>query len=71
MGNIPLVLMLQRHTYAYRIREGNSDTAIFIHHNEINGPKVTSRHYSSEIKMQLKPAEQWSSCHSEKRWRLY
>ena len=55
----------ERHNYPCRIREGNSNTAIFTHHDEINGPSVTSRRYSSEIKMQLKPAEQWSSCHSE------
>ena len=29
------------------------------------GPSVTSRCYSSEINMQLRPAEQWGSCHTE------
>ena len=54
-----------RHPYPCRIREGNSDTAILTHHNVINDPSVTSHRYSSEIKIQLKPAEQWGSCHSE------
>ena len=48
----------ERNTYPYRIREGNSDTAILTHHNEINGPLVTSGRYSSEIKIQLKLVEQ-------------
>ena len=28
-------------------------------------PTVTSLCYSSEIKIQLRPAEQWGSCHTE------
>ena len=48
-----------------RIREGNSNTAILTQINDIDGPTVTSRRYSSEIKIQLKPAEQWGSCHTE------
>ena len=47
------------------IREGNSNTAILTQINAIVGPTVTSRRYSSEIKIQLKPAEQWGSCHTE------
>ena len=47
------------------IREGNSNTAILTQINGINGPTVTSQRYSSEIKIQLKPAEQWGSCHTE------
>ena len=30
-----------------------------------NGPLVTSRKYSSEIKIQIKPTEKWGSCHTE------
>jgi len=29
------------------------------------GPLVTSRKYSSEIKIQIKPSEKWGSCHTE------
>ena len=29
------------------------------------GPTVISRRYSSEVKIQLKPTEQWGSCHTE------
>ena len=47
------------------IAEGESSTTTLTNANYINGPKVTSRRYSSEIKIQLKPAEQWGSCHTE------
>ena len=30
-----------------------------------NGPVVTSRKYSSEIKIKIKPTEKWGSCHTE------
>ena len=30
-----------------------------------NGPTVTSRRYSSEIKIQIRPTEKWGSCHTE------
>ena len=30
-----------------------------------SGPIVSSRRYSSEIKMKIKPTEQWGSCHTE------
>ena len=30
-----------------------------------NGPLVSSRTYSSEVKIQIKPTEKWGSCHSE------
>ena len=45
--------------------EGQSSTTILAITNHINGPTVASRRYSSEIKIQLKPAEQWGSCHTE------
>ena len=28
-------------------------------------PLVTSRSYSSEVKLQIRPTEQWGSCHTE------
>ena len=31
----------------------------------IDGLYVTSRLYSSEVKMQIRPTEQWGSCHTE------
>ena len=30
-----------------------------------NAPVVTSRSYSSEVKLQIRPTEQWGSCHTE------
>ena len=45
--------------------EGDSDTDVLQNGNRISGPVVTSRRYSSEIKIQIKPAEQWGSCHTE------
>ena len=54
-----------RYSYPCGIREGNSNTAILTQINGFNGPTVTSQRYSSEIKVQLKPAEQWGSCHTE------
>lgn len=33
--------------------------------NQGTGPRVTSRKYSSEIKVQLEPNEKWGSCHIE------
>ena len=47
------------------ITEGGSSTTVLANVNHIYGPSVTSRHYSSEIKIQLRPAEQWGSCHTE------
>ena len=31
----------------------------------IKGPRVTSKSYSSEIKLQFRPSEKWGSCHTE------
>ena len=45
--------------------EGDSNTNILQNYNHINGPVVTSLCYSSEIKIQIRPAEQWGSCHTE------
>ena len=54
----------ERSTNPCIIREGDSSTTLMQIHS-INGPTVTSKCYSSEIKIQLKPAEQWGSCHTE------
>ena len=45
--------------------EGDSDTDTLQNIYHINGPVVTSQRYSSEIKIQIRPAEQWGSCHTE------
>ena len=47
------------------IIEGKSSTEILADVNTISAPTVTSKRYSSEIKIQLKPTEQWGSCHTE------
>ena len=47
------------------LREGDSSTAVLRGTYRANGRTVTSRGYSSEIKIQLKPVEQWGSCHTE------
>ena len=46
--------------------EGDSNnTDVLQNINTVNGPVVTSRRYSSELKIQIRPAEQWGSCHTE------
>ena len=47
------------------ILEGKGGTVLLNPVTVSNGPTVTSRRYSSEIKIQLRPAEQWGSCHTE------
>ena len=47
------------------IRDGVSTTTTLTQIHSIDGSTVTSRRYSSEIKIQLRPAEQWGSCHTE------
>ena len=39
--------------------EGESNTSTLQNPNHIYGPTVTSRRYSSEIKIQIKPTEKW------------
>ena len=48
-----------------KITEGGSTTTVLTSINSINTPSVTSQRYSSEVKIQLKPAERWGSCHTE------
>ena len=45
--------------------EGDINTDTSQNPNHIFGPTVTSRCYSSEIKMQIRPTEKWGSCHTE------
>jgi len=52
-------------TIPCNIREGDSSTTILENINSIGGPTVTSKRYSSEIKIQIRPAEKWGSCHTE------
>ena len=54
-----------RYSNPCRVLEGKSSTVLLNPVNVNSGPTVTSRHYSSEIKIQLRPAEQWGSCHTE------
>ena len=48
-----------------RGHEGDDVNGILTNENRGNGPLVTSRLYSSEIKVQIRPTEQWGSCHTE------
>ena len=55
-----------RHPHPCDALEGDSSTVTMQNIPAlIHGPGVTSRRYSSEINIQLKPAEQWGSCHTE------
>ena len=54
-----------RSNHPCRVWEGKSGTVLLNLVNVNDGPRVTSQHYSSEIKIQLRPAEQWGSCHTE------
>ena len=47
------------------LREGDINAETLQNVNHVAGPPVRSRHYSSEIKIQIRPAEQWGSCHTE------
>ena len=53
-------------TPCYHI-EGDSNNNVLqnISYSSTSGPVVTSRRYSSEINIQIRPAEQWGSCHTE------
>ena len=54
-----------RYTHPCAIKEADINQGIMEDIIHTNGPAVTSRQYSSEIKIQLKSAEQWGSCHTE------
>ena len=46
-----------------RGHEGDDISGGLRNENRGNGPLVTSRLYSIEIKVQIRPSEQWGSCH--------
>ena len=45
--------------------EADISSKIFTNSKSSSGPLVTSRNYSIEIKLQIRPKERWSSCHTE------
>ena len=45
--------------------EGDNASGVLTNGSFGIGPLVTSRSYSSEIKLQIRPTEQWGSCHTE------
>ena len=45
--------------------EGEDVIGILTNRKAGTGSLVTSRSYSSEIKLQIRPTEQWGSCHTE------
>ena len=58
-GNYP------NHSPCFKI-EGDAATIKLINiAQDATGPKVNSRHYSSEITVQIKPIDRWGSCHTE------
>ena len=59
------VYVPDRHFNPCLIRDGDSSTAVLSGINGISGSAVTSKRYTSEVKIQLRPAEQWGSCHTE------
>ena len=45
--------------------EGDSNTNRLLNGIHIRGPTVTSRCFSNEITVQIRPVDQWGSCHTE------
>ena len=45
--------------------EGTVGDTVLENRKQGGGPKTNSTHYSSEITLQIRPAEQWGSCHIE------
>ena len=58
-GNYPT------HAPCYNIEGDIAEETFNNRVRNINGAKVNSRHYSSEITIQIKPNDQWGSCHTE------
>ena len=48
-----------------RHREGKTSGGLLKNLAYKKGPRVSSKSYSSEIKLQFRPAEKWGSCHTE------
>ena len=53
------------HSPCYNIEGDATNTNLNNRVRDITGTKVNSRHYSSEITIQIKPNDQWGSCHTE------
>ena len=45
--------------------EGTVGDTVLENRKQGGGPRTNSTHYSSEITLQIRPAEQWGSCHIE------
>ena len=54
-----------RHEFPCDALEGDINTNTIQTPRHPHGPSVTSRRYPSEIKIQIRPAEWWGSCHTE------
>ena len=48
-----------------RRQEGEKIDGVLENHSASSAPLVNSRTFSSEMKLQFRPAEQWGSCHTE------
>ena len=60
------VCLIESCSIPCNIVDGGSNTAALTSIiYSTGGPTVISRRYSSEVKIQLKPTEQWGSCHTE------
>ena len=53
------------HAPCYNIEGDITGTTLSNRVRDITGAKVNSRRYSSEITVQIKPNDQWGSCHTE------
>jgi len=45
--------------------EADKGNGILLNIETVSTPRISSNHYSAEIKMQFRPAEQWGSCDTE------
>ena len=53
------------HTPCFNIEGDTTNTNLINRVQDNTGPKVKSRLYSSETTIQIKPNDQWGSCHTE------
>ena len=49
----------------YNIEGDATNTCLTNRVHDSTGPRVNSRHYSSEITIKIKPNDRWGSCHTE------
>ena len=55
-----------KHSYTPCFRlEGNLNEETLKNRQQGSGPRINTTNYSSEIKMQFRPADKWGSCHTE------